>query len=85
MQTLELSRAPVIASHSAVRALIDETRSLSDAELDAIAAEDGVVHVPPFNASRTARAGVRGGGSASFVRPTACRASFTACSTTRSV
>jgi membrane dipeptidase len=39
----------VIASHSAVRALIDETRNLSDAELDAIAARDGVVHVPPFN------------------------------------
>jgi membrane dipeptidase len=49
MQTLELSRAPVIASHSAVRSLIDETRNLSDAELDAIAARDGVVHVPPFN------------------------------------
>jgi len=49
MQTLELSRAPVIASHSAVRALVDETRSLSDAELDAIAAKGGVVHVPPFN------------------------------------
>jgi membrane dipeptidase len=49
LQTLELSRAPVIASHSAVRALIDETRNLSDAELDAIAAKDGVVHVPPFN------------------------------------
>ena len=49
MQTLELSRAPVIASHSAVRALVDETRNLSDAELDAIAAKDGVVHVPPFN------------------------------------
>jgi len=49
MQTLELSRAPVIASHSAVRALIDETRSLTDAELDAIASYGGVVHVPPFN------------------------------------
>lgn len=49
MQTLELSRAPVIASHSAVRALIDETRNLSDGELDAIAAKGGVVHVPPFN------------------------------------
>jgi membrane dipeptidase len=49
MQTLELSRAPVIASHSAVRALVDETRNLSDAELDAIAANNGVVHVPPFN------------------------------------
>jgi membrane dipeptidase len=44
-----LSRAPVIASHSAVRALVDETRNLSDAELDAIAAKGGVVHVPPVN------------------------------------
>jgi membrane dipeptidase len=49
MQTLELSRAPVIASHSAVRALVDETRNLLDEEMDAIAAKGGVVHVPPFN------------------------------------
>jgi membrane dipeptidase len=49
MQTLELSRAPVIASHSAVRTLVDETRNLTDAELDAIAAKGGVVHLPPFN------------------------------------
>jgi membrane dipeptidase len=49
VQTLELSRAPIIASHSAVRALIDETRNLTDAELDAIAAKGGVVHLPPFN------------------------------------
>jgi membrane dipeptidase len=49
LQTLEISRAPVIASHSAMRALVDETRNLSDAELDAIAADGGVVHVPPFN------------------------------------
>jgi membrane dipeptidase len=49
MQTLELSRAPVIASHSAVRSLVDETRNLLDEELDAIAAKAGVVHVPPFN------------------------------------
>jgi membrane dipeptidase len=48
-QTLELSRAPVIASHSAVRALVDETRNLLDDELDAIAAKGGVVHVTPFN------------------------------------
>jgi membrane dipeptidase len=32
-----------------VRALVDETRNLTDAELDAIAASGGVVHVPPFN------------------------------------
>jgi membrane dipeptidase len=49
MQTIELSRAPVIASHSAVRALVDETRNLLDSELDAIAAAGGAVCIPPFN------------------------------------
>jgi membrane dipeptidase len=49
LQAVELSRAPVIASHSAVRTLVDETRNLRDEELDAIAARGGVVHVPPFN------------------------------------
>src|SRR5690606_1835445 len=49
LQTVELSRAPVIASHSAVRALVDETRNLLDEEIRAIAAKGGVVHVPPFN------------------------------------
>jgi membrane dipeptidase len=49
LQTLELSKAPVIASHSNVRALIDNTRTLSDRELDAIKANGGVVHVTPFN------------------------------------
>ena len=49
LQTVELSRAPVIASHSAVRVLVDETRNLLNNEMDAIAARDGVVHVPPFN------------------------------------
>jgi membrane dipeptidase len=49
MDVLELSRAPVIASHSAVRALIDETRNLRDDEMEAIALAGGVVHLPPFN------------------------------------
>jgi membrane dipeptidase len=49
LQTLELSRAPVIASHSAVRALVDETRNLTDTEMREIAARGGVIHVPPFN------------------------------------
>ena len=48
-QTLELSRAPVVATHSAARALADHTRNLSDAELDAIKAGGGVVQVTPFN------------------------------------
>jgi membrane dipeptidase len=49
-QVLDLSKAPVIASHSAVRALVDNPRSLSDRELDAIKANGGVVDVPAFNA-----------------------------------
>jgi membrane dipeptidase len=50
LQTLELSKAPVIASHSNVRALVDNARCLSDRELDAIKANGGVVDVTAFNA-----------------------------------
>lgn len=49
MQIIELSKAPVIASHSDVRALVSDTRNLSDAELDALKRNGGVVHVTPFN------------------------------------
>jgi membrane dipeptidase len=49
MQVLELSKAPVIASHSNVRALVDNTRTLSDRELDAIKVNGGIVDVTPFN------------------------------------
>ncbi len=48
-QVLQITKAPVIASHSNVRALIDNTRNLSDKELDAIKANGGVVSVTPFN------------------------------------
>ncbi len=50
LQVLELTKAPVIASHSDVRALVDNTRNLSDRELDAIKANGGLVDVTPFNA-----------------------------------
>ena len=43
LQTLELSRAPVVASHSAARALSDVSRNLDDELLDAVAANGGVV------------------------------------------
>jgi membrane dipeptidase len=48
LEVLRLSEAPVIASHSAARALTDVSRNLSDEELDALAANGGVIHVPPF-------------------------------------
>lgn len=50
LQTLELSRAPVAATHSNARALIDNGRNLSDAELDAIKAKGGIVQLTPFSA-----------------------------------
>jgi membrane dipeptidase len=49
LQTLQLSHAPVVASHSAVRALVDDVRNLSDLELDAIKANGGVVQITAFN------------------------------------
>ena len=49
-QVLELTEAPVIASHSNARALVDNSRNLSDPELDAIRKNGGLVSVTPFKA-----------------------------------
>ena len=50
LEVMKRSRAPVIASHSNVRALTDVSRNLSDEEIDAIGASGGVIHVAPFRA-----------------------------------
>ena len=47
-QVLKLSRAPVVASHSGVKGVVDAPRNLSDAELDAIKANGGVVQIVAF-------------------------------------
>jgi membrane dipeptidase len=47
-ETLKLSRAPVVASHSGVQGAVDAPRNLSDAELDAIKANGGVVQIVAF-------------------------------------
>jgi len=49
LQTMRLSRAPVMASHSAVRALADHSRNLDDDLLRALAENGGVVQVVAFN------------------------------------
>jgi len=49
-QVLALSRAPVIATHSDVRSLVDTSRNLTDAELDALKAKGGVVAINAFSA-----------------------------------
>jgi membrane dipeptidase len=49
-QILARSRAPVIASHSAVKGRVDAPRNLGDDELRGIAAKGGVVHIVAFAA-----------------------------------
>ncbi|MCA1791650.1 MAG: dipeptidase [Thioalkalivibrio sp.] len=48
MQTLERSRAPVIASHSSARALNDVSRNLDDEQLMAVRDNGGVVQAVAF-------------------------------------
>jgi membrane dipeptidase len=49
LAAVEVSRAPVIASHSAVATLRDHPRNLSDKEMKAIAAKGGVVQIVAFD------------------------------------
>jgi membrane dipeptidase len=64
MQAIALSKAPVIASHSAVRALVDHNRNLDDEQLLAVKKNRGVVQVVAYAGylkagSRSGRAPIR--------------------------
>lgn len=48
LQTMQLSRAPVMASHSGIRALADHSRNLDDEQLLALKKNGGVVQVVAF-------------------------------------
>jgi len=48
-QVLSLSKAPVVATHSGLRAIVDVSRNLSDEELDLIKTNGGVVQVVAFS------------------------------------
>lgn len=50
METIALSRAPVIASHSSARALTDHSRNLDDEQLRAVAENGGVVQTVALDA-----------------------------------
>jgi membrane dipeptidase len=50
LETMRLSRAPVMASHSCARALADHSRNLDDEQLRAVKASGGVVHVTAYPA-----------------------------------
>jgi membrane dipeptidase len=49
MQTMALSRAPVIASHSSARALADHSRNMDDEQLLALKKNGGVIQTVAFN------------------------------------
>ncbi len=59
LQAMELSKAPVIASHSAVRALVDHNRNLDDEQLRALKRNGGVVQVVAY--AGYLKAGARSG------------------------
>ena len=50
LQALQLSTAPIIASHSNVRSISNVSRNLSDEEIDLFGKKGGVIHVSPFRA-----------------------------------
>jgi len=50
MQTLAITQAPIIASHSGVRALCDHSRNLDDEQLLALKKNGGVAQLVAFNA-----------------------------------
>lgn len=49
LDTLALTKAPVAATHSAVKGIVDNSRNLSDEELQAIAKNGGVVQIVAFS------------------------------------
>ncbi len=49
LQAIQLSKAPVIASHSSARAVADHSRNLDDEQLEAIRANGGVVQTVAFD------------------------------------
>ena len=50
LQALQLSKAPIIASHSNVKSISDVNRNLSDEEIDLFGQKGGVIHLSPFRA-----------------------------------
>jgi len=62
MQAASLSKAPIIASHSAVRAVADHRRNMDDEQLLALKKTGGVVQVVAFAAYLKTQPAAAGGG-----------------------
>jgi membrane dipeptidase len=80
METAALSKAPIIASHSAVRALGNHSRNMDDEQLLAMKKNGGVVQVVAFaNYVKVQPAAGRGGGAGGPGRGAADAATETLC------
>jgi membrane dipeptidase len=49
-EAIQISSAPVVASHSAVMAIVDTPRNLADEDMQRVADSGGVVHIVAFSA-----------------------------------
>ncbi len=49
LQTIALSKAPIIGSHSGVRAICNHSRNMDDEQLDALKKNGGVIQLVAFN------------------------------------
>ncbi len=49
MQTLQITKAPIMASHSGVRAICNHSRNMDDEQLDALKKNGGVIQLVAFN------------------------------------
>jgi membrane dipeptidase len=49
MQTVALSKAPIIGSHSGVRAICNHSRNMDDEQIDAMKKNGGVIQLVAFN------------------------------------
>lgn len=49
MQTIAISKAPIIGSHSGVRAICNHSRNMDDEQLDALKKNGGVIQLVAFN------------------------------------
>ncbi len=78
IQAIKLSRAPVIASHSAARALSDHSRNLDDEMLELIKQNGGVVQTVALRAfTNRKKADARSARSAEISRELAAKEGFT--------
>jgi len=67
LQAVALSRTPVVATHSCVRALCDHPRNLDDLQLDALRDTEGLIQITAMPSFLKPKAGPADAGVADFI------------------